>query len=92
MEKLLNSKIVQNKKIDASDIDGDKVMMDLDKGMYFSLNSVGSRILDIIENPITIDQVVEVLLSEYDIDKNECKETVVSFIKGLEENELIKVC
>lgn len=92
MEKLLNSKIVQNKKIDASDIDGDKVMMDLDKGMYFSLNSVGSRIWDIIENPITIDQVVEVLLSEYDIDKNECKETVVSFIKGLEENELIKVC
>lgn len=92
MEKLLNSKIVQNKKIDASDIDGDKVMMDLDKGMYFSLNSVGSRIWDIIENPITIDQVVEILLSEYDIDKNECKETVVSFIKGLEENELIKVC
>lgn len=92
MEKFLNSKIVQNKEIDASDIDGDKVMMNLEKGMYFSLNSVGSRIWDIIESPMTMDEIIETLLNEYDVDENECRETVVSFLKGLEENDLITMC
>ncbi len=92
MEKLLNAKIVQNKEIDASDIDGDKVMMNLERGMYFSLNSVGSRIWDIIENPTTTDDIVKVLLNEYDIAEEECKEAVVSFLKGLEVNGLITIC
>ena len=92
MEKLLNAKIVQNKEIDASDIDGDKVMMNLERGIYFSLNSVGSRIWDIIENPTTTDDIVKVLLNEYDIAEEECKEAVVSFLKGLEVNGLITIC
>ena len=81
MEKLLNAKIVQNKEIDASDIDGDKVMMNLEKGMYFSLNSVGSRIWDIIENPTTADEIIKILLNEYDIAEEKCREAVVSFLK-----------
>lgn len=92
MEKLLNAKIVQNKEIDASDIDGDKVMMNLERGMYFSLNSVGSRIWDIIENPTTTDEIVKTLLNEYDITEEKCKEAVVSFLKGLEVNGLITMC
>ena len=92
MEKLLNSKIVQNKEIDASDIDGDKVMMNLEKGMYFSLNSVGSRIWDIIENPTTADEIIKILLNEYDIAEEKCREAVVSFLKGLEVNGLITIC
>lgn len=92
MEKLLNAKVVQNKDIDASDIDGDKVMMNLERGMYFSLNSVGSKIWDIIENPTTIDEIVKTLLNEYDITEEKCKEAVVSFLKGLEVNGLIEIC
>lgn len=92
MEKLLNAKVVQNKDIDASDIDGDKVMMNLERGMYFSLNSVGSKIWDIIENPTTIDEIVKTLLNEYDITEEKCKEAVVSFLKGLEVNGLIEMC
>ena len=92
MEKLLNAKIVQNKEIDATDIDGDKVMMNLEKGMYFSLNSVGSRIWDIIENPTTADEIIKILLNEYDIAEEKCREAVVSFLKGLEVNGLITIC
>lgn len=92
MEKLLNAKIVQNEEIDASDIDGDKVMMNLEKGMYFSLNSVGSRIWDIIENPTTADEIIKILLNEYDIAEEKCREAVVSFLKGLEVNGLITIC
>ena len=67
-------------------------MMNLERGMYFSLNSVGSRIWDIIENPTTTDDIVKVLLNEYDIAEEECKEAVVSFLKGLEVNGLITIC
>ena len=40
----LDSIVSYRQDIDTTDIDGDKVMMDLEKGQYFALNSVASRI------------------------------------------------
>ena len=37
----LDSIVSYREDIDTTDIDGDKVMMDLEKGQYFALNSVG---------------------------------------------------
>ena len=69
--------------IDTTDIDGDKVMMDLEKGQYFALNSVGSRIWEEIQSPVKISDVVNTLLSEYDVDRETCEKSVIEFIEGL---------
>lgn len=90
-KEFVNAKFEQNNEIDASDLNGDKVMMNLDKGMYFALNNVGSRIWDIIEKPRDLEEIVNILMAEYDVDKDECKNSVLSFLEGLERDELIKV-
>ena len=66
-------------------------MMDLEKGRYFSLNGVGSRIWEIIEEPIGINKIVDCLLEEYDVNRNECEENVLEFLGKLEDANIISV-
>lgn len=87
----INTVVSHRKDIDTTDLNGDIVMMDLDKGRYFSLNSVGSRIWELIEEPVQINKVVESLLEEYDITKNECEENVLEFLNKLNESQIISV-
>ena len=87
----LNTVVSHRQDIDTTDLNGDKVMMDLEKGRYFSLNSVGSRIWELIEEPIEINKVVDTLLTEYEIDQNTCEESVLDFVKGLNESEIISI-
>ncbi|NYC31726.1 PqqD family peptide modification chaperone [Clostridium saccharobutylicum] len=54
-----NTKVCQSKQIDTTDLNGDKVMMNLDKGKYFALNSVGSRIWEIIEQEIYVKDLIK---------------------------------
>ncbi|MEG2110532.1 lasso peptide biosynthesis PqqD family chaperone [Clostridium sp.] len=92
MKKIVsNTKVQQNKEIDASDLNGDKVMMNLEKGMYFALNGVGSRIWDIIEEEKSVDHIVDVLTSEYKVNREQCEDSVITFLEGLESDELITV-
>ena len=87
----LNSIVSHREDIDTTDLDGEKVMMDLEKGQYFALNSVASRIWEVIESPISVNKVVETLLEEYEVEREECEKSVLEFIKGLEDASLISV-
>ena len=79
----LDSIVSYRQDIDTTDIDGDKVMMDLEKGQYFALNSVGIRIWEEIQSPVKISDVVNKLLSEYDVDRETCEKSVIEIIEGL---------
>ena len=78
----INEKSIITRKagMDTTDLDGEKVMMDLDKGQYFMMNEVGSRIWDIVEKPLSYEEVVNVLLSEYTVEEAECRETVKMYL------------
>ena len=87
----LNSIVSHREDIDTTDLDGEKVMMDLEKGQYFALNSVASRIWEVIESPISVNNVVETLLDEYEVEREECEKSVLEFIKGLEYASLVSI-
>lgn len=87
----LNSMIIRNAEIDDTDLDGEKVMMNLDKGQYFMMNEVGSRIWEIASEPKTVEEIVRVLLNEYEVEREQCENTVVEFLGELAKSDLIKV-
>ena len=64
----LDSIVSYREDIDTTDIDEDKVMMDLEKGQYFALNSVGSRIWEEIQSPVKISEVVNTSVSYTHLD------------------------
>ena len=87
----LKSIIIKNKEIDDSEIDGDKVMMNLDKGEYFMMNSVGSKIWDIIDRPISVNEIITTLIEEYDVEEETCKASALEFLERLNNAELISI-
>ena len=87
----INSVITKNQEIDDTDLDGEKVMMNLDKGQYFMMNEVGSRIWEIISEPVNVKGIIDTLRSEYEVDEETCKDTVVEFLGRLNNADLISI-
>ena len=85
----LHEVIFRKKGLDSIDMDGEKVMMNIEKGKYYGFNSVGSRIWDLIEEPLTVQEVISVLLSEFKIDVKTCHDTVLKFLEGLYHEDLV---
>lgn len=88
---LLNDTVAQSKGNIVSDMGGEKVMLSVDKGKYYNLGEMGGVIWDMIEKPISINQLVTVLISEYEVERSECEKQVMSFIELLLEEALIEV-
>lgn len=87
----LDSVISKNKEIDDTDLDGEKVMMNLEKGQYFMMNEVGSRIWELVEGNTPIVNIIEALTNEYEVDEETCEKTVMEFLGRLKDADLINV-
>ncbi|WML45836.1 lasso peptide biosynthesis PqqD family chaperone [Neobacillus sp. PS3-40] len=74
-----------------SDMDGDKVMLSIKNGKYYNLGSLGGEIWDLIKAPIKINQLITILISEYQIEKSECEQQVLTFIEQLYSEGLIQI-
>ena len=59
-----NTKIVLKKKLNVTDLAGEKVMVDFDSGKYFLIKGVGNDIWEMIQNEITPNEIIDKLLSE----------------------------
>ena len=79
-----NSKIVLKKRINVTDLNGEKVMVDFDNGKYFLIKGVGNDIWDMIQEEITPNEIIEKLLSEYDVSREECEKSVMEFLEKME--------
>ena len=87
----LETVINKNLEIDDTDLDGEKVMMNLDKGEYFMMNEVGSRIWEIISEPINVKEIINTLCNEYEVNEEACKDTVIEFLGRLDNADLISI-
>ena len=73
------STIVRRKEgVLSTKIDGEAVLMNVDSGNYFTLNTVGSVIWDLLESSISVSQLQEELLERFDGDR----ETILSESKA----------
>ncbi len=86
-----NIKIVRKKELLSSRMDNEIVMMHPESGKYFALNPVASRIWELLEEPHTINELVEKLLREFDVTEETCTNEVSVFIEEITEKKLIDI-
>lgn len=79
----LDSVVIRQNELPTAEISGEVVMMNLEKGKYFALDSVGSRIWELMENKQVVEDIISILLDEYDIDAQTCQEHVLEFMNKL---------
>lgn len=58
-------------------------MMDIEQGKYFSLNPVATRIWDLLEKPLTEDELCMILIDEYDVEPERCLLEVSEHLKDM---------
>jgi hypothetical protein len=86
---LLSNRIVQSQGNIVSDMDGEKVMVNINNGNYYNLGRMGGLIWGLMGNPISVSDLVAALMTEYDVEQNVCEEQVLSFLKHLLDEKLI---
>lgn len=84
-----NAKIVIKKKLSVTDLSGEKVMVDFDAGKYFLIKGVGNDIWDMLQEEVTPNQIIEKLLSEYDVEREECESSVMEFLEKMKSYDFI---
>ncbi|MBE5876496.1 MAG: PqqD family protein [Lachnospiraceae bacterium] len=78
-----------SKKLNVTDLAGEKVMIDFESGKYFMIKGVGNDIWDMLQSEITPEQIIEKLLTEYDVSKEECEKAVMDFLGKMRELQFI---
>ncbi|MCX7842831.1 MAG: lasso peptide biosynthesis PqqD family chaperone [Clostridia bacterium] len=73
------------------EMDGEVGMLNVDNGKYYSLENVAARIWELIATEKSINDIVSILLEEYEIDKDNCFTQVISFAESLKNEGLIDV-
>lgn len=83
--------IVQKEGNIVSDMDGEKVMLSISNGKYYNLGEMGGVIWDLLKNPISLNQLIVNLMTEYEVEKRECEQQVFTFVDLLYSEDLIKI-
>lgn len=83
------TKIKMIKEINVTDLSGEKVMVDFESGKYFLIKGVGNDIWDMIQEEITVGEIIEKLLQEYEVTKEECEKSVCDFLNKLKDLQFI---
>lgn len=77
------------KQLNVTDLSGEKVMIDFESGKYFMIKGAGNDIWDLIQEEITVEDIINKLLGEYDVSREECTESVQEFLGKLKELDFI---
>ena len=85
------TKVAQAAGLVAADMDGEKVMLNIEKGSYYGLNSIGSHIWELLASPRTIQELVDVLTKEYSVEQEICQRDILLFINKLYDQGLVDV-
>jgi ubiquitin-protein ligase len=79
-------KYIRNSQTLSGRLSDELVMMDINKGKYFSLNKVATRIWDLLEKPHDMEELCEKLKQEYEVDREQCRREVKEHL-----DEMIKI-
>ena len=88
---LMDSTVVVVKDQMSCGLDDEAVILSLKKGVYYSLNPLGNRIWSLIQKPVKVGKVRDILLEEFDIDKETCEEDLLSLLSDLKNEGLIVI-
>lgn len=86
-----NTKVKLEKQISVTDLAGEKVMIDFESGKYFMIKGVGNDIWDMIQEEVSVGEITEKLLAEYDVTEAVCYASVCEFLEKLEEIGFVTV-
>jgi hypothetical protein len=73
----------------AANLGSETVILDTRRGVYYSVDAVGSRIWALLQKPILVGDIRDQLVEQYNVETDVCEEGVIDFLEKLAANELV---
>ena len=70
-------------------LDDELVMMSLANSEYYGLDNIGSQIWEIIEQPVSFNDIIATLIKKYDVSEENCIADIQEFLTVLFDKNLI---
>jgi hypothetical protein len=86
-----NSTVRRKEDLIGYDMDGETVMMSIEQGNYYALDSIGGRIWELIKEPIPVSSLLETLQEDFEVEADICRKDTLRFLNELLEFGIIEV-
>jgi hypothetical protein len=73
------------------DLQGELVLLNLNTGVYFGLDHVGTRIWSLLQESRSLQQVLDALLQEYEVPATKGREDLLKLVAEMREKGLVEI-
>lgn len=84
------TRISRSSAVLTAEVDGEIVMMSIEKGRYFGLDDIGSQVWNLIDTPCTFGELVDRLLAQYDADRDAIAGDVRGLLLSMAERDVVR--
>ena len=85
------TKIRRNQNLTVSEMDREKVMLDVERGEYYALNEWAAAVWDHAGDLVTVGEMIQKLIEEYEVDYEQCLIDLQPFLQDMQSKKLIEV-
>jgi hypothetical protein len=83
--------ISRNPSVVTAEVDGEILMLNIDKGDYFGLDNIGSDIWRRIEPPCSLAELIDRLAADYDADRATIAADVRTFLGRMVAQDVVRL-
>jgi len=69
----------------------DIIILDLKAGLYFSLDNVGAKVWELIQQPRSVSGIRQAILETFDVSPDVCGRDLLALLRELADRNLIEI-
>ena len=80
----LDTRVVASRDQVAADLDREVIILGMTDGVYYGVDGVAARVWALLQQPVTLHEVLRTLLDEFDVDEATGRTDLLAFVADLE--------
>ncbi len=87
----LTTRLTRNPDLIGTEMDGELVMMSIEKGSYYGISGIGPRVWELLATVTTAQTMCAEIRKEYAVTQEQCEQDVMGFLHVMLKNGLLVV-
>ena len=67
------------------------IILDLKDGVYYELNETAARVWELIQQPCSVEVILNTLLEEYDVDARQCEADLLALTADMVKQGIVEI-
>ncbi len=77
-------------RVAVAEVGGEAVLLDLQTGQYYGVNEVGTRIWELVQEPRSLESIVDELERQYEVGRDLLETDAGKFLEQLLDHDLVE--